>query len=142
MTALTVSVPGIPVGQGRLSSVGRGRMVHSNAKSLLPWRQAIAVQCRWAMGDAGITEPMEGPLTLTATFTLPRPKSAPRSRWAPDRRPDIDHLIRAASDGLTAGGCWVDDCQVVTVVASKVYGPLPGAVFTVAPAERGTAVAA
>jgi len=142
MTALTITVVGTPVGQGRLSAVGRGRLVHSNASSLLPWRQSIAVQCRWAMGDAGLTEPLEGPLTLTATFTLPRPKSAPKSRWAPDRRPDLDHLVRAACDGLTGGGCWVDDSQVVTVVASKVYGPLPGAVLTVAPAERGEAVAA
>jgi Holliday junction resolvase RusA-like endonuclease len=141
MTTLTVAVPGVPVGQGRLSSLGRGRVVHTNAAKLLPWRNAVAFQCRQAMAEAGITEPLTGPLTLTATFALPRPKSAPKRRWAPDGRPDLDHLVRAASDGLTQGGAWVDDGQVVTIVCSKVYG-LPGAVLTVAPAERGTAIAA
>lgn len=142
MAALTVTVPGIPVGQGNIRHLGKGRpSVHQNAKTLLPWRQAIAFQCRQAMADRGITEPMTGPLALTATFSLPRPKSAPARRWAPDGRPDIDHLLRAACDGLTQGGCWVDDAQVVTVTASKVYG-LPGAVFTVCRAERGEAAAA
>lgn len=142
MTTLTVTVVGIPVGQGRLSAIGRGRVIHSNADKLLPWRDAIAVRTRWAMGDLGLTEPLEGPLTLTATFTLPRPKSAPRSRWAPDRRPDLDHLLRACGDGITAGGGWVDDSQVVNVIASKVYGPMPGLTFTITPAERGMAAAA
>lgn len=139
--SLTISVPGKPIGQGRLSSKGPRRLVHSNAAELLPWRNAIAWHCRQAMAEVGMEEPLEGPLSLTATFTLPRPKSAPRRRWAPDSRPDLDHLIRAAADGLTAGGCWVDDGQVVTVTASKVYG-LPGAVLTIAPAERGEQVAA
>lgn len=141
MTALTVTVPGVPVGQGRLSAVGRGRVIHSNAGALLPWRASIAAHVRQEMAAAGVVEPLDGPLTLTATFTLPRPKSAPRRRWAPDGRPDLDHLVRAACDGLTQGGIWVDDGQVVTITASKVYG-LPSAVFTVAPAERGEAVAA
>lgn len=142
MTPLTITVPGVPVGQGRLSHIGSGRVIHSNAKALLPWRQTIAVQCRWAMGDEGLNEPLEGPLALTATFILPRPKSAPKNRWAPDKRPDLDHLVRAACDGLTAGGCWTDDAQVVTVSASKVYGDMPGAVLTIAPAVRGEAAVA
>lgn len=138
---LTVTVPGIPVGQGRVSFLGRGRAVHSNANKLLPWRQAIAAHVRQEMAAAGVTEPLVGPLTLTATFVLPRPKSAPKRRWAPDGRPDLDHLVRAACDGLTQGGIWVDDGQVVAVAASKVYG-LPGAVLAIAPAVRGQSVTA
>lgn len=49
---------------------------------------------------------------------------------------------RCGVNGLTAGGAWIDDAQVVTVTASKLYGPLPGATFTIAPAERGEQVAA
>lgn len=143
MSALTVTVPGIPVPQGAIRSLGTGRpSVHANAKTLLPWRQLVATSTRWAMNDVGMTEPMEGPLVLTATFTLPRPKSAPRSRWAPDRRPDLSHLVRALEDATVMAAAVVDDAQYVTEVTSKVYGPLPGVTFTIAPAERGEQVAA
>ena len=142
MTALTVTVPGVPVGQGRLSSMGPGRMVHSNAKALLPWREQIAAHTRWAMNDAGMTGPLEGPVRLVATFTLPRPKSAPRSRWAPDRRPDLSHLLRALEDATVAAAAVVDDSQYVDEQIAKVYGPLPGVTFTITPAVRGEQVAA
>jgi crossover junction endodeoxyribonuclease RusA len=139
---LTVTVPGVPVGQGRLSHVGNGRVVHSNAKTLLPWREAVAWHVRQEMAAAGVTEPLEGPLTLTASFVLPRPKSAPKSRWAPDKKPDLSHLLRALEDAVTQSGLIVDDAQFVDEHPVKVYGPLPGVTFTITPAERGEQVAA
>lgn len=142
---IAATVLGAPVPQGSMKSFGPGRMVHSNAHALQPWREAVAWHVRAAMADAGIEEPLEGPLTLTATFVLPRPKSAPKSRWAPDRKPDGDKLLRGLCDAITAGGGWVDDAQVVEYRVSKVYpadGALPGVTFTVAPAERGQQVAA
>jgi crossover junction endodeoxyribonuclease RusA len=144
VTALAVTVLGIPAAQGSMRSLGPRRMVHSNADKLHPWRDSVAWQVRQGMADAGL-EPFEGPVAVAATFTLPRPKSAPRSRWAPDRKPDIDKLLRGLLDGCTAGGVWTDDAQVVTVQVSKVYphdGNLPGVTFVVAEAERGQAVAA
>lgn len=146
MTTLEVTVLGVPVPQGAIRSLGTGRpSVHANAKALHPWRQMVAQQVRWQMGDAGLTAPLEGPMTLTATFVMPRPKSAPKSRWAPDRRPDLSHLVRALEDAIVMGGAVVDDSQFVTEVVSKVYatgGNVPGVTFTIAAAERGEAVAA
>jgi Holliday junction resolvase RusA-like endonuclease len=55
------------------------------------------------------------------TFYLSRPKSAPKKKVVPAGRPDIDKLARAVLDGLTEGGAWLDDGQVVTLHASKVY---------------------
>lgn len=134
MTALTVSVVGKPIGQGRLSAVGRGRVVHSNAKLLKPWRNRIADHTRDAMAAAGITEALTGPLELAATFTVPRPKSAPRRRWAPDVRPDLSHYLRALEDAITMSGLIVDDAQFVQQRQTKAYpagGATPGVVFTV-----------
>jgi len=146
VSALTVTVLGVPVPQGAIRSLGTGRpSVHANAKALHPWRQMVAQQVRWQMGDAGLYEPLDGPMVLTATFVMPRPKSAPKSRWAPDRRPDLSHLVRALEDAIVMGGGVVDDSQFVTEVVSKVYpadGAIPGVTFTVAPAERGEAIAA
>jgi Holliday junction resolvase RusA-like endonuclease len=119
-------------------------MVHNNAEKLRPWRDTVAWHVREDMISEGVPT-FEGPVELHATFALPRPQSAPKRRWAPDRKPDIDKLLRALLDGCTAGGAWNDDAQVVTVAASKVYAvppAVPGVTFTVAPAERGTAVAA
>lgn len=39
----------------------------------------------------------------------------------PDRRRrDLDGPIKAIMDGLTDGGVWVDDCQVVRLIVDKV----------------------
>lgn len=144
MTALAVTVLGEPIPQGSMRAVARGRMISDNAR-LRPWRDSVAWQVRQSMADAGLPGPLEGPLAVAVTFTLPRPKSAPKSRWAPDRKPDGDKLERALFDAITAGGGWVDDAQVVTCTWSKAYpvdGNLPGVTFTVAPAVRGEQVAA
>lgn len=145
MTALVCTVLGVPVPQGSMRALGPGRMKHHNADKLRPWRDSVAWQVRQGMADAGLDGPFEGPVEVHVTFILPRPKSAPKSRWAPDRRPDGDKLERALFDAITAGGAWVDDSQVVTCMWSKVYpsdGQAPGVMFVVRPAYRGEAVAA
>lgn len=145
MTALTVTVLGIPVPQGSIRNAGRGRTFHSNDAKLRPWRENVAWNVREDMLTQGFTAPIDGPVEVRASFTLPRPKSAPRARWAPDKKPDLDKLSRALLDALVLGGALVDDAQVVTLQASKVYptdGNLPGVTFVVLPAERGQAVAA
>lgn len=145
MTGIAVTVLGPPVAQGSMRALGPRRIVHSNSEQLRPWRDTIAWHVRQAMTDAGLAEPLEGPVAVAATFVVPRPQSAPKRRWAPDRKPDLDKLLRALLDACTAGGAWLDDAQVVTVATSKVYpadGALPGVTFTVVPAERGQAVAA
>jgi Holliday junction resolvase RusA-like endonuclease len=124
---ITCCVLGTPVGQGRLSAIGRGRVIHSNAKTLLPWRQDIAGRVAQEMGGR---PPLEGPVWLSATFIFTRPKTAGRDRWAPHKRPDLDHLVRALLDGITAGGGWADDAQVIAISASKMYGDSPAAVFS------------
>jgi Holliday junction resolvase RusA-like endonuclease len=142
MSALTVSVPGLPIGQGNIRHLGKGRpAVHQNAEKLLPWRQAIAWHTRQAMTDQGIGEPLTGPLCLTAVFTMPRGVSIPRSRWAPDKRPDLSHLVRALEDAIVQGGGIVDDSQIVEYGrVRKVYQQpdrLPGVEFTIRPAIDG-----
>lgn len=144
MTALAVTVLGVPVPQGSMQALGPGRMKHSNREKLRPWRDTVAWQVRQNMADLG-REPFEGPVTVRVTFTLPRPQSAPKSRWAPYKKPDGDKLERALFDAITAGGAWIDDAQVVECHWSKVYAVgsnVPGVTFVVAEAERGEQVAA
>jgi crossover junction endodeoxyribonuclease RusA len=114
---VTVHVLGEPIPQGSMRHIGRGRMISDNDR-LRPWRDTVAWHVRAAMAGQ---PPLEGPVEVVATFVLPRPKSAPKRRWAPDRKPDIDKLLRAALDSATAGAAWGDDAQVVKVEMRKMY---------------------
>lgn len=117
MTTVVVQVLGEPIPQGSLRAVARGRIVSDNDR-LRPWRDTVAWHVRDAMAGR---LPFDGPVEVRATFVLPRPQSAPKRRWAPHKKPDLDKLLRALLDACTAGGAWVDDAQVVAVIASKVY---------------------
>lgn len=123
MTLLTVSVAGIPIPQGSTSRSSSGRSYHTNAATLLPWRAAVIASIRQQMERAG-EWPHEGPVQIDVTFHLPRPKSATKRMW-PDKRPDLDRLIRAVGDSLTQSGAIQDDGQIVLIAARKEWGP-PG----------------
>lgn len=142
MTAVGFWVVGMPAPQGSKKAVGRaasGRtiLVESSAK-VKPWRQdvvAAAVAARTAAC------PLDGPLALVVTFFLPRPASAPKRRLWPDRKPDLDKLLRSTMDAIGTAGLWVDDARVVRVEATKLYVgdrwalPVPGAVVGIAPKD-------
>lgn len=109
---------GVPAAQGSLRSLGAGRpTVHSNAKTLLPWREVIAHEAASAMG---LKIPMDGPVRVTVGFTLPRPKSAKPGALPISRRLDIDKGCRAVLDALS-NVVYHDDSQVVFLQAVKVY---------------------
>ena len=118
---------GIPTPQGSMRGFvpkGWGRPVlTSDNKRLRPWRQAIVDACRQELAGR---PPIEGPVAVELVFYLPRPKSAPRRVLHPAKKPDLDKLVRAALDALTAAGAWRDDSQVVDVVARKRFA---GGVF-------------
>ena len=56
-------------------------------------------------------------------FTMARPRTV--SRPEPSVAPDLDKLVRAVLDGLTAIA-YRDDGQVVRITATKQYGSQPG----------------
>lgn len=131
---MIISVRGVPAPQGSKRHVGGGRMVEMS-KAVGPWREAVRAEtakiAKWVS-----TEPVE----VHIIFGLNRPKGHYRTgRNAhllrdgapefPAGRPDLDKLARAVLDGLTAGGAWKDDSQVVVLQVAKVYneaGEVPG----------------
>jgi Holliday junction resolvase RusA-like endonuclease len=121
MSWLGLSVHGTPAPQGSKRHVGKGVMVESSEK-VKPWREAVKWAALEAMKLDGTQRPLEGPLHIGVTFTLPKPASAPKTRrsW-PSKRPDLDKLIRSTLDGLGEAGVWIDDAQVIQISASKVY---------------------
>ena len=112
------TVYGEPAPQGSKRHVGGGRMIESS-KKVKPWREAV----KWAAIEAGHGgELLEGPLLAVLEFTVPKPKSAPKTRRTyPSKKPDLDKLVRSTMDGLTDAGVWRDDAQVVRLVSEKRY---------------------
>jgi crossover junction endodeoxyribonuclease RusA len=88
-----------------------------SSKAVRPWREAV----KWAYLGRRDRQAISGPVALVVDFTLPRPPSAPKSRTRPDRKPDLDKLIRSTGDALTEIGAYEDDARVVTLMAVKRY---------------------
>lgn len=120
---LHVRVYGEPAGQGRISGGGmrqtkNGRMYaqpsyHSNREKLDPWRAAIIDAARAAMPGWGVTAPLDGALSLSAVFWMPRGKTVRREE--PTVTPDLDHLLRALGDSLTKAGAIADDARITSL---------------------------
>jgi Holliday junction resolvase RusA-like endonuclease len=110
-------VDGKPVPQGSMSAVN-GHIFHSQGSALATWRASIAIAARYAGA-----KPSAQPISMTMVFIFQKPKTVTRSE--PTVPPDLDKLIRAVLDGLTAVA-YKDDAQVTEIRAIKIYGDRPG----------------
>lgn len=139
--AVTIVVPGEPIGQGAISHNRKGQGYHSNSDKLLPWRDLVrglalretgrhdfygpkrkAVTCRICRVPYGRHALFLGAVALDVEATIPRPASvSAEERPLPITRPgDWDHLGRAIGDALT-GVVFVDDSQIVDGRCAKTY---------------------
>jgi len=119
---IELTVYGVPIPQGSTKAFlpkgwKRPIVTHDSAKTK-PWRQAIVDASREQMAGRA---PFEGPVWLRVMFFLPRPKSAPKRIVEPAKLPDLDKLVRAVGDALTAAGVWRDDGQVIATSARKAF---------------------
>lgn len=142
---ITITVYGQPKPKGSLRSVGQGRMVEQLAGSK-PWREAV----KWAAIElCRGREPIEGPVSVEIVTTVPKPKSAPKTRriWPVTRSSgDVDKHARNVLDALVDAAVMFDDSQVVRLVSVKCFPgehtlalATPGAVIRVHPvAEPAT----
>jgi crossover junction endodeoxyribonuclease RusA len=101
---------------------------------LQPWRDSIAWHARQAAGPAR----WDGPVHVDLTFVFVRPAAhygtgrnarvlKPSAPAFPATRGqgDVDKLARAVLDALTASGVFLDDSQVSSLAARKVWtGPV------------------
>ena|ERR1043166_1741242 len=122
---IKITVIGLPAPMGSkrfvgTSKSGRGIMIESS-KNVKPWREAVKYAAMEVIGR-GPNTAISGPVAVSMTFTLPKPKSAPKKRrsW-PDRKPDVSKLVRATEDALTDIGAWEDDARIIDLTARKVF---------------------
>lgn len=122
---IDLTIPGVPVAKGRPRATRTGRM-YTPQKT----RDAEA-DFRFAVRERRQSM-LPGPLRVTLVFTMPIAKSWPKKEregalvgtYRPTGKPDLDNLIKLATDALN-GVLWVDDSQIVEMTASKRYGAEP-----------------
>ena len=144
-----ITVYGLPAPQGSKRAfalkkggvyTGRVAVVESSHDKVKTWRNDV-------MAAASLVKQwpaLEGPLRVTMTFYLPRPKAhlttgrlagqvKPSAPAHPSGRPDTGKLARATEDALTAAGIWRDDSQVVHCFLIKQYADHrePGALIRI-----------
>ena len=116
-------VVGVPAPQGSKTAVttaGKARLIEGGSSTgrakHKAWRDAVA----WCARDVAPAQPHDGPLWLSIEFRFPMPKSRPAAarhagRWPHTVKPDLDKVLRATCDGLTAGGLIADDARICAV---------------------------
>ena len=110
-------VPGKPEWLRRhRTTVRNGKPIMFDPPQNREAKRLIQQYARLAM--AGSDWPLDGPLSVSLTFNVFRPKSSKRE-W-PSVKPDIDNYIKLVLDALN-GFVWRDDCQVVKIDATKWY---------------------
>lgn len=114
----TFIIQGNPRGQGRPRATVRGRhaAVYEDSKDT-QYKQNLAAQVV-AQKPEYI---QDGPITLSVSFFMPRPKYHYNSKGAikerfqaarPTGKPDLSNLIKGVEDALN-GIVWADDSQIV-----------------------------
>lgn len=107
----------------------------SATKGLKDWERKIAA----AAGLQADGKLLVGPVTLTIAFYMTRPKSLPKKVAHHAKRPDLDKLIRGATDALS-GVVFKDDAQIFEIKATKAYteaiDEAPRAEFTIIPVDE------
>jgi Holliday junction resolvase RusA-like endonuclease len=126
MSLASFRILGLPAPQGSKKTVGtrvgkQGQAVPimvESSKELPKWRKSVEKQAfaQWR------NPPLDQPLVVVMTFTLPKPASAPKTRrtW-PDKKPDVSKLARAVEDSLTDAGVFADDARIVDLIARKRF---------------------
>jgi Holliday junction resolvase RusA-like endonuclease len=122
-----VVIYGEPVPKGSHKCVGRNgthRIIDVQGPGLERWTRKLIAGAELLAGRHG---PIPAPISVCATFTVPRPPSVKRP-WPITRSAgDVDKLLRAALDALQQGGLIADDAQVIHVDAWTCYPDTPGA---------------
>lgn len=120
---LRVRVFGLPVAQGRPRAfkLPSGQIRMYDPATSRDWKRTVLAQVL----ERKPPVPVEGPLTMTLVFEVPRPKSTPKRVQYPIKRPDLSNMLKAIEDALT-GVVYRDDAQIVELSVTKRFGPTPG----------------
>lgn len=128
---IVIELSGEPVGKGRPRfSTARGKMRTYTPQKTSAYETELQIEALKVYGVS--VAPLEGPIRMNIIAVLILPKSltgmkkilAGAGVLRPCKRPDIDNIIKLASDALN-GIIYKDDCQVVEGSFKKIYAERP-----------------
>lgn len=142
---ITISIGGEPKPQPRprarafQASPGKWIAQIYNPSDCDGWKRMIELAAKPHVPS----EPLEGPISIKATFFMERPKShflkAGLRTNAPTKhaqRPDFDNLIKAVMDACTDAGLWRDDALIAdATIAKRWANKYPGVVIEIETSE-------
>ena len=130
MRTISFSIDGKPRGKGR-PRFGRGKVY--TPQTTKQYERAVSVVAKSAMlGD----EPTRGHVRVWIVAEFAIPKSWPKAKKElvsqgalhHTSKPDLDNIVKIILDGMN-GVVFVDDSQVVSIMASKQYSGNGAAVY-------------
>ena len=124
------TVPGEPVAKGRPRAFIRcGKIGHYTPDKTADYESLVRLFASRAMGcNPLMTEAVW--LTVDAYFSIPRSWPVRKQQDAEVlkvrkiSRPDLSNVVKGVEDALN-GVVWVDDSQVIQILASKHYSRIP-----------------
>ena len=124
------TVPGEPVAKGRARAFIRaGKIGHYTPDKTANYESLVRLFASRAMGNKPLmTEAVW--LTVDAYFSIPRSWPVRKQQDAEVlkvrkiSRPDLSNVVKGVEDALN-GVVWVDDSQVIQILASKHYSRIP-----------------
>lgn len=137
---ILVIVEGEPTGKGRPKASSQGGFVRMyTPQKTRDYEQAVADEARKAMAGR---DPIAGSCRLELSLVCSVPASWSKKMRAqalvgeifPAKKPDMDNVVKAICDSFN-GIVWVDDVQVVDLVARKRYGESPHVEARIAPLQ-------
>lgn len=121
MMHVQFTIPGFAVPEGRPRSTVIDGHVHTYKPSA---SRSFAGVVRTYAGENRPPQLFDGPISVSLIFYLAKPKSAPKREKYPAKKPDIDNLVKAITDGCE-GIIFTNDSRIVDLNAIKRYDPVP-----------------
>lgn len=135
---ITIIIPGKPVPKARPRFTWNGKRVYTPVKTVL-YERLVGLKANQAM--AGKSK-MSGPLhmDLRAHFEIPKSWTQEQRRKAllgeiVPGRIDVDNVVKSIADGCNKI-VYEDDCQIVSISASKRYSHKAFVVATIKPVSH------
>ena len=134
MSTVSFHAPGVPAPQG--SKVRTRFGMREASQRVKPWRDVVTRCAAIAADAAGLLGPLTPPYQVTMWFYIPKPRTTSATHPVAPTVGDLDKIVRACNDALTASGLIQDDRFIIRLTAEKAWAGVdgPGAII------RGTEV--
>lgn len=139
-------IPGEPVAKGR----GRAAVINGHAHVFTPaktrdYENLVKSESRRAMAgkpplDVAVCVTIKVTLPIPSSFSLKQQVRSERGELLPTKRPDLDNVAKAVSDGMNSI-VFVDDKLICEMHLCKSYGLIPGIEVLVSELEKASVMA-